>query len=811
MHGKLHEFGEILGGHHDPALVALSVGIAILASYTALDLAGRVRVAHGMGVRLWTGAAAVAMGGGIWAMHFVAMLAFTLPVPITFDPWLTLFSFVLPVIVTGFGFSLVRRGVGRPRWVFGAGIVVGTSIATMHYTGMAAMHSGALLHYDPSLVVVSLLVAVAAATVALWLFLRETARAPKVAAAVVMGLAVAGMHYTAMAAATWVVPAGQDRPGAITGLDQGALALGVAGTTGLILFLALLAALFDRRFSALAQREAAVALRESEARAALLSAERAAAEAALRVGETRLRIALEAAGLGTWEVNFATAQVNWDEMMGALLGLPPASREAAARRWQDFVHPEDLGPLRAALRAARQGDEHFVAECRVRRQDGEERVMALRAAHLPPSRLVGVCQDVTQARAAQAVLERDRQELEILVEERTAALLQVARQRRRAEEEARQAEKLAALGQLTGAVAHDFNNLLQVVTSGAALLRQPSLAEAKRDVILDGMIRAGRSARDLTGRLLAFARRQALHPEVVDVAERLSGMSELLHRTLGSGIEVRTAIEPDLWLAKVDPGQLEVAILNLAVNGRDAMPEGGVVIIEARNATLDAEGERPAGEYVCIVVRDTGQGIPQHLLDRVLEPFFTTKPAGYGTGLGLPQVLGFVRQSGGDISIRSEVGEGTSVSLLLPRALGEAVHAKPVTAGPASAARGTILVVEDNMEVGTLAVSLLEERGYNTSHASSAEEALSLLRSGMAPDVVFSDIVMPGGIGGMELARIVQESWPGLPVVLTTGYSEQLTRMSPPKGVEILPKPYQPEELSAALDRALRRKEQEAA
>ncbi|MCW8084958.1 MHYT domain-containing protein [Sabulicella glaciei] len=811
MHGNLHELGEVLGGHHDPALVALSVGIAILASFTALDLAGRVRAAHGWGVRLWTGAAAVAMGGGIWAMHFVAMLAFTLPVPITFDPWLTLFSLVLPIIVTGFGFGLVRRGAGRTRWVVSAGIVVGISIATMHYTGMAAMHSGAVLHYDPVLVAVSLLVAVVAATVALWLSLHETAPAPKLGAAVVMGLAVAGMHYTAMAAATWVLPAGHGRPDGATGLEQASLALGVGSTTALILFLSLLAALFDRRFSALAQREAAVALRESEARAAMLSAERAAAEAALRVGETRLHIALEAAGLGTWEVDFATGQVQWDETMGALLGLPPAARESAARRWQDFVHSEDLSPLRAALRPAMKEGGPFVAEFRVRRQDGVERVMALRAAQLPPTRMVGVCQDVTQARAAQAVLERDRQELERLVEERTAALLQVARQRRRAEEEARQAEKLAALGHLTGAVAHDFNNLLQVVTSGAALLRQPSIAGAKREAILDGMIQAGRSARDLTGRLLAFARRQALHPEVVDVAERLSGMSELLRRTLGSGIEVRTSIEPDLWLAKVDPGQLEVAILNLAVNGRDAMPDGGVVTIEARNATLDKEGERPAGEYVCIVVRDTGQGIPQHLLDRVLEPFFTTKPTGYGTGLGLPQVLGFVRQSGGDLSIRSEVGEGTAVSLVLPRALEEAAAARPVSAAPNSARRGTILVVEDNVEVGTLAVSLLEERGYITRHVRSAEEALSLLRSGMMPDVVFSDVVMPGGVGGMELARIARESWPSLPVLLTTGYSEQLSRTSPPDGVEILPKPYQPEELSAALDRALRRKEPEAA
>jgi signal transduction histidine kinase/ActR/RegA family two-component response regulator len=464
--------------------------------------------------------------------------------------------------------------------------------------------------------------------------------------------------------------------------------------------------------------------------------------------------------------------------------------------------------------------EPYEIEYRLRRHDGVHRwtlgqALPLRdapGAGYPKGRITrwfGTCTDIDDQKRAAEVLARSRGELERLVEERTAELLRTAEERRRAEEAARQSEKLAALGQLTGGVAHDFNNLLQVVTSGATLLKRPSLSEARKTQILDGMIQAGRGARELTGRLLAFARRQTLRPEGVDMEGRLIGMSELLRQTLGSRVRVKTDIVPDLWSVHADPSQLEVAILNLAVNARDAMQEGGTIIIQARNTILEAAAERAGGEYVCIAVKDTGEGMPPHILSRVLEPFFTTKAPGKGTGLGLPQVHGFAKQSGGDLQIESEPGHGTTVFLHLPRTLAEVRTAPDGTGLPADrqplALQGigrTVLVVEDNPDVAAFACALLEELGYATRRAGSAPEALAMLANGERVDAVFSDIVMPGAIGGVELATVLRSSHPGIAVVLATGYSERLANGGAPEGVETLAKPYHPDELAAALQHA---------
>jgi len=924
-----------LTGSHDALLVALSVSIAVVASFCALDLSGRMRAATGWASLAWLGAAAVAMGGGIWSMHFVAMLAFELPLPTTYDPGLTALSLLIPVLVSALGFAMVRQRGASGRSLVPGGTLMGVGIAAMHYIGMAAMRVPAQMHHQGSLVLLSVVIAIGASAVALWLSLRDTSLPAKAAASVAMGLAVAGMHYTAMAATSWT--AGNEATAhdhgwhSFAGRDQTALALAVATATFVILSTALVATVLDRRFTAVARREAELALRESEARTATLAAERsailsqlaegvivtdaaggitffneaanrihggdlrlgvgpdaysrtyrlyteagepypthelplaravlrgetliearwrirwpgapevlavgsarplrgedgvqvgavlilrdetsrAAAEATLRDNEARLRVALEAAGLGTWEVDSATGRVFWDGAHAALFGMAAARADAAAAAWPAMIHPEDRDRVVDALHAASAGQASYNEEFRIRRPDGAERVVVSRGILTAPGRMVGITQDVTDARAAEAVLARDMVELERLVESRTAALVRAAEERRRAEEAARQSEKLAALGQLTGGVAHDFNNLLQVVMSGATLLRRPSVAEAKRQIILDGMIQAGRNASALTGRLLAFARRQSLRPEVVDVDARLSGMSVLLRQTLGPDIHVETNIMPGLWQVRVDPSQLEVAILNLAVNARDAMPEGGRLTIQARNAMLPATADRAAGAYVRIAVTDTGTGMPAHLLSRVLEPFFTTKNLGHGTGLGLPQVHGFAQQSGGDLGIESEPGQGTTVAFHLPRATQTAAEADEEDAARGAmvpdAMRGggrTVLVVDDNPEVAALACSLLEELGYRTRHAASAAATLAVIEEGGRVDMVFSDVMMPGGMNGVELAAVLHRIRPGLPIVLTTGYSEQIAKSGPPPGVETLLKPYQMQEVAAALDRAMMR------
>jgi PAS domain S-box-containing protein len=548
--------------------------------------------------------------------------------------------------------------------------------------------------------------------------------------------------------------------------------------------------------------------------------DRRRAEAALAGSEARFRAIVEQVGAGIAQTDRQGRFFLVNDRYCTIVGRP---REAllGGLRMQDITHPDDLAAnLPAFERLVRDGTP-FTIEKRYLRPDGtvlwvSNSVAPVRDAAGQVVAAVAVSQDVTARRAAEDDLRRLNETLEQLVETRTAALLREAEERRRAEEAARQAEKLAALGQLTGGVAHDFNNLLQVVTSGAALLKRTSVPEARKAEILEGMIKAGKNARDLTGRLLAFARQQALRPEVIDMKARIGSMSDLLRQTLGSRIRVETDIEPDLWPVRADASQLEVAILNLAVNARDAMPEGGTLTIQARNATLDATGERAAGEYVCIAVSDTGEGMPPHILSRVLEPFFTTKGPGKGTGLGLPQVYGFARQSGGDLRIDSEPGCGTVVSLHLPRAAAGADGAG--TSLPddrrSQALRGvgrTVLVVDDNADVAAFACTLLEEQGYATKRAGGAAEALAMLADGEPVDAVFSDVVLQGSISGVELAAALRSSHPRIAVVLTTGYSEQLARSGAPAGIETLAKPYHPDELAAALGRALARSRREVA
>ncbi len=427
---------------------------------------------------------------------------------------------------------------------------------------------------------------------------------------------------------------------------------------------------------------------------------------------------------------------------------------------------------------------------------------------LDAERLAISVQDMTAEHAARETLARSHAEQEALVEARTTALLRTADETRRAEEAVHQHEKLAALGQLVGGVAHDFNNLLQVIGSGAALLRRPGITESRRVAVLEGMERAGETARELTGRLLAFARQQPLVPQTFSLNARIVGMSALLRQTLGGLVQVETALAPDLWQVHADPGQTELAVLNLAMNARDAMPKGGRLLLRTRNATLPAMEGRQAGDYVCLDVVDAGMGMPQTVLARALEPFFTTKEAGRGTGLGLPQVFGFARQSGGDLRLDSTPGLGTTVTIKLPRAAAVPGSGDATAIGSLRTPKGkSVLVVEDNVAAGEFAASLLEELGYQARTATTAVQALAMLRDGTTVDAVFSDVVLPGGMSGNELAQALRAQFPQVAVVLATGYGGQAASVAPPPTVETLGKPYQLVELTAALERALARVE----
>jgi PAS domain S-box-containing protein len=540
--------------------------------------------------------------------------------------------------------------------------------------------------------------------------------------------------------------------------------------------------------------------------------ERKQAETAVQESEERLRTLADNIPLLCWMAE-PNGHVFWyNQRWHEYTGLFP--KEIEGWGWQAVHDPAELPAVLVGWQRSIASGEPFEAVFPLRGADGTFRPFLTRAVPIRSetgqvTRWFGTNTEVKDIVDAREALARSRAELERLVEERTAALLREVEERRKAEEALRQGEKLAALGQLTGGIAHDFNNILQVVSSGATLLRYPRLTEERREAVLDGLSKAAESAKDLTGRLLAFARKQTLRPETFDVNARLEHMSELLRQTLGSRIVVETDFAADLWPAFADPSQLEVAVLNLAVNARDAMlPKGGTLIVQTCNTYLEATSERMAGEYVRLVVKDTGRGMPPSVLARVFEPFFTTKGPDRGTGLGLAQVHGFTKQSGGDITVQSTPGQGTTITLHLARATAAQMDApaapakETAGAGLARTAGKTVLVVEDNPDVGSFTVGLLENLGYATRSAANAAEALALIERGEAVDAVFSDVVMPGEMNGVTLASELRMRFPHLAVVLATGYSEVLAQWNGRAAAEVLRKPYRLEEVAAALERA---------
>ena len=384
-------------------------------------------------------------------------------------------------------------------------------------------------------------------------------------------------------------------------------------------------------------------------------------------------------------------------------------------------------------------------------------------------------------------------------EETAAALQAEAAERERIEGQLRQAQKMESVGRLTGGLAHDFNNLLTAVIGSLDLVRRrPGDLGPRNLQFIANALEGAQRAAALTSRLLAFSRQQPLEPVTVDANALVSSTLGLLRSTLGEHVEVETRLAPDLWPTLVDPNQLENAIVNLAVNARDAMPEGGCITITTENAVADGDvAEMAPGAYVLVAVADTGSGMPPEVVAQIFEPFFTTKPVGKGTGLGLSQVYGFVKQSGGHVSVDTRPGRGSTLKLYLPRAAAnaesaaepEALQSRPTTH---IAAGETILVVEDEAMVRRLSVAALEDAGYRVLAAADATEALDLIRAHREVAMLFTDIVLPGALDGRRLADTVLAERPGLPVLFTTGYSRNTIvhagRLD--EGVDLIAKPF---------------------
>jgi signal transduction histidine kinase/DNA-binding response OmpR family regulator len=415
--------------------------------------------------------------------------------------------------------------------------------------------------------------------------------------------------------------------------------------------------------------------------------------------------------------------------------------------------------------------------------------------------------DVTTKKHALDEVRRYQQTLEAQVRERTDELVE-------AQTALHRAHRLEAVGKLTGGVAHDFNNILQVIGGNLQLLKDSASADPTVNQRVNAALGAVERGAKLSGQLLAFARRQPLQPVVTSLVNDLRRMDELLRRVLGEAIQIETVLSAGLWNTLVDPNQLENVILNLAINARDAMPQGGKLTLELGNAMLDdgytaSLSDVSPGQYVLLAISDTGSGMTGEVLERACEPFFTTKPEGAGTGLGLSMAYGFVKQSGGHLKIYSEVGVGTTVKLYFPRSLESVVEGKVEVSQQVVGGSETILVVEDDEAVQNTVVQLLGNLGYRVLKANSAESALSILKSGLPIDLLFTDVVMPGTLRSPELARQAKILLPNIQVLFTSGYTQNAIvhggRLDP--GVQLLTKPYPREQLARKLRQLLGNRE----
>lgn len=804
----------IVTGVYDPVLVGISLLIAVIASFTGLSLARRMATSAGRARSIWLITAAFALGGGIWSMHFIAMLAFSLPgMRTNYDPGLTAVSFVIPIGLTGAGLALAAPATHSIRRLLLAGLLMGTGVLAMHYLGMAAMQMPANVEYDPLWVIYSALIAIIASTVAVWLAFGEHHVGHRAAASIAMGVAIAGMHYAAMGAAIFLVQPIAGSSVAEAGIDQTSLATIVAIFAIFLLFMGLGAARLDHLFKTYERREARIALRleiadilrEKGSGAAL---DEIAALMGSHFGVTRT-------GYGQLDPveDFFDYDVCWtDGTVPPLLGRYPAAafgeKIVAALAAGETIVVEDIlneeiSDEERTRDTAREVDTRAILVVPFVR-DGRLRTIVYLNDRDPrrwDSEDIAFMEEL--AERTRLVIERDQVELQL--RELNATLEERVQERTRdlhqAQEALLQSQKMEAVGQLVAGMAHDFNNVLaSVIGAFNLILRKPDDSSRVQKFAEAGAQAAERGAK-LTGQLMAFSRSHKIQLRPLFVCDILEEMEDLLARTLGPLIKLEQKLNPNPAPVLADAIQVEMMILNLAINARDAMPDGGTLTISTSRHTLCGEADLADGDYIELAVQDSGVGMDPETLRRAMEPFFTTKPQGKGTGLGLAQIYGSARQAGGTVRIESQVGIGTTVRVYLPctnKKPKRAIDRVSLDEDNMRLPPLRILIVDDDHHLRSVLAEGLREQGHTVNAASEGKEALSILES-ESPQVAVLDFAMPD-MNGAVLAEQIATRLPNLPIIFVSGYADTVAiKNAAGENATILHKPFELDQLISAL------------